>query len=233
MELLGKRKNQGGPTMTISTRLARRLSAFVGCTLLTLSALSTYASAEDAKKLKIIFVSPLGPAQPFYLPILKGFDLAGKQLNIETVFRGNQQTSLFSEAPVVKRLLEDAIASKPDGLVVSDIYPDVLNEDIIGAVKSGIPVVLTNNGFGQAENVGALAFVGTDEHALGEIGATRLRELGAKNVLVIRRTRALMRSFLLAAVAGRRWSRRANSSAIRPRACTSPPSISAPRSSTP
>jgi simple sugar transport system substrate-binding protein len=171
--------------MTISTRLARRLSAFVGFMLLTLSALSTHASAEDAKKLKIIFVSPLGPAQPFYLPILKGFDLAGKQLNIETVFRGNQQTSLFSDAPVVKRLLEDAIASKPDGLVVADIYPDVLNEDIIGAVKSGIPVVLTNNGFGQADKVGALAFVGTDEHALGEIGATRLRELGAKNVLVI------------------------------------------------
>jgi len=153
--------------------------------LLALSALATNAFADDAKKPRIVFVSPLGPAQPFYLPILKGFDLAGKQFNIETVFRGNQQSSLFSEAPVVKRLLEDAIASKPDGLVVSDIYPDVLNDTIAAAVKSGIPVVLTNNGFGQADNVGALTFVGTDEHQLGEIGATRLRELGAKNVLVI------------------------------------------------
>jgi simple sugar transport system substrate-binding protein len=152
--------------------------------IVALTFLTGVASAAD-KRLRIIFVSSLGPAQPFYLPILKGFDLAGKQLDIETVFRGNQDSSLFSDPAAEKRLLQAAIATKPDGLIVSDTFPDVLAEDIKGAVAAGIPVVLTNTGFGHQKEVGALAFVGTDEHALGEIGASKLVAAGAKNVLVV------------------------------------------------
>ncbi|HVY18678.1 MAG TPA: substrate-binding domain-containing protein [Bauldia sp.] len=162
----------------------RRLLHVAASGVVALTFLTGVATAAD-KKLRIIFVSSLGPAQPFYLPILKGFDLAGKQLDIETVFRGNQDSSLFSDPAAEKRLLQAAIATKPDGLIVSDTFPDVLAEDIKGAVAAGIPVVLTNTGFGHQKEVGALAFVGTDEHALGEIGASKLVEAGAKNVLVI------------------------------------------------
>jgi simple sugar transport system substrate-binding protein len=161
-----------------------KLAARVCAALLGLS-LVTHASANDAKRLRIVFVSSLGPAQPFYLPILKGFDLAGKQLDIETVFRGNQDSALFSDPSAEKRLLENAIATKPDGLIVSDTFPDVLADDIKGAIASGIPVVLTNTGFGQQKSVGALAFVGTDEHSLGWIGASKLVAAGAKNILVV------------------------------------------------
>jgi simple sugar transport system substrate-binding protein len=162
----------------------RRLLHVAASGIVALTFLTGVASAAD-KKLRIIFVSSLGPAQPFYLPILKGFDLAGKQLDIETVFRGNQDSSLFSDPAAEKRLLQAAIATKPDGLIVSDTFPDVLAEDIKGAVAAGIPVVLTNTGFGHQKEVGALAFVGTDEHALGEIGASKLVAAGAKNVLVV------------------------------------------------
>lgn len=161
-----------------------RLLKIAASGIVALTFLTGIASAAD-KKLRIVFVSSLGPAQPFYLPILKGFALAGKQLDIETVFRGNQETSLFSDPSAEKRLLEAAIATKPDGLVISDTFPDVLAEDIKTAIASGIPVVLTNTGFGHQKELGALAFVGTDEHALGEIGASKLVEAGAKNVLVI------------------------------------------------
>jgi simple sugar transport system substrate-binding protein len=166
-------------------RFVSRIVGLAGALLVAGSIVMQPASADQAKKLRVVFVSSLGPAQPFYLPILKGFDLAGKQLDIDTVFRGNQQTSLFSDPSAEKRLLEDAIATKPDGLIVSDTFPDVLADDIKGAIASGIPVVLTNTGFGQAKSLGALAFVGTDEHSLGEIGASKLAAAGAKNVLVI------------------------------------------------
>jgi simple sugar transport system substrate-binding protein len=82
-------------------------------------------------------------------------------------------------------MLENAIASKPDGLVIADTYPDVLNDTIKMAVDAGIPVVLSNTGLGQAHAVGALGYVGVDEIQLGEIGAAKLRELGSKNVLVV------------------------------------------------
>jgi simple sugar transport system substrate-binding protein len=119
------------------------------------------------------------------LPMIKGFQDAGRQLGLDVTFRGNPETNDFAAAPVVKRLLEDAIATKPDAIVVSDQFPDVLNGDIKQAVSDGIPVVLTNGGYGEEGNVGALAFVGTAERDLGQIGAQRLCGLGAKNVLVV------------------------------------------------
>ena len=140
------------------------------------------ALAQD--KLKIVFVSPLGPGNQFMLPMIKGFQEAGAQLGLDVTFRGNQETNDFAAAPAVKQMLEDAIATKPDGIVVSDQYPDVLNDTIKQAVAAGIPVVLTNGGYGEEKNVGALAFVGTAEAELGEIGAQRLCALGSKNVLV-------------------------------------------------
>jgi simple sugar transport system substrate-binding protein len=165
--------------MTITTRGRWRLAALA---LAAIPFLSGAAAAQD--KLKIVFVSPLGPGNQFMLPMIKGFEEAGAQLGVDVTFRGNQETNDFAAAPVVKRLLENAIATKPDGIVVSNQYPDVLNETIKQAVAEGIPVVLTNGGYGEEGNVGALAFVGTAERDLGQIGAKKLCEAGAKNVLV-------------------------------------------------
>ena len=58
--------------------------------------ISTGAIADEAKKLKIIFVSPLGPGNAFVLPILKGFELAGSQLGVDVTFRGNQDANILA-----------------------------------------------------------------------------------------------------------------------------------------
>jgi simple sugar transport system substrate-binding protein len=75
-------------------------------------------------------------------------------------------------------MIQDAITLKPDGLVVAIFYPVALNDTIRSAVNSGIPVILTNGGFGEASKVGALAFVGSDEHQLGSAGGQLLRKAG-------------------------------------------------------
>jgi simple sugar transport system substrate-binding protein len=165
--------------------VGRQICMTAASIFLAASVIATAAVADDAKKFKIIFVSPLGPGNQFMLPMIKGFQDAGRQLGLDVTFRGNQETNDFAAAPVVKRLLEDAIATKPDAMVVSDQFPDVLNGDIKQAVSDGIPVVLTNGGYGEEGNVGALAFVGTAERDLGQIGAQKLCGLGAKNVLVV------------------------------------------------
>ncbi len=169
-----------------ATRRIARSVATLGAILLGVAVLwAAPARADDAKKLRFVFVTSAGPGNPFYGPIIKGYNQAGKDLGVDVVFRGNQQTNLLTTAADVKRMLEDAIATKPDGLIVSDTYPEALNETIKAAVQSGIPVVLSNGGFGEAAHTGALAFVGCDEKDLGLIGAQRLREAGAKNVLVV------------------------------------------------
>src|SRR5262245_27637273 len=119
-----------------------RLSRLTGFACMTMSLMASallVCPAEASEKLKIVFVSPLGSGNQFMLPMIKGFDEAGQQLGIDVTFRGNQETNDFAAAPVVKRLLENAIATKPDGLVVSNQFPDVLNETIKQAVAAGIP----------------------------------------------------------------------------------------------
>jgi simple sugar transport system substrate-binding protein len=158
--------------------LASSATALIG-------AANSFAYDDGGKKPKIVFVTSAGPGNPFYGPIIKGFDQAGKDLGVDAVFRGDQKTTGLGAAPEMKRRLEDVIAAKPDGLVIANFFPDVLNDTIRTAVKSGIPVVLSNGGFGEVLNTGALAFVGTDERQLGLIGGQLLRKAGAKKALIL------------------------------------------------
>ncbi len=150
-----------------------------------IAALAPAAAQAGADNPKIIYVSPLGPGNPFAVPLVKGFELAGKQLGASVTYRGNQDANLWASAGDTKRMLEDAIAAKPDGIVLADTYPEVLNDTIKAAIDSGIPFVLANTGLGQSKAVGALGYVGSEEPVMGEVGATKMRELGAKNVLVV------------------------------------------------
>jgi simple sugar transport system substrate-binding protein len=145
----------------------------------------TVSAVADDAPLKIIYVSPLSPGNLFAIPMLKGYELAGKQVGADVTYRGNQDPNLWAAAGDTKRMLENAIASKPDGLVITDTYPEVLNDTIKAAVESGIPVVLSNAGINQAEATKALGYVGVDEEQMGELGGKKLRELGATNVLVV------------------------------------------------
>lgn len=145
----------------------------------------SFAYDDGGKTLRIIFVTSAGPGNPFYGPIIKGFDQAGKDLRVDAVFRGDQKTNGIGVASEMKRRLEDAIALKPDGLVIADFFPEALNDTIRAAVTSGIPVVLSNGGFGEASRTGALTFVGTDERQLGLIGGQLLRKAGAKKALIL------------------------------------------------
>jgi simple sugar transport system substrate-binding protein len=158
--------------------LASSAAALIG-------AANSFGYDDSGKKLRIVFVTSAGPGNPFYGPIIKGFDQAGKDLGVDAVFRGDQKTTGLGAAPEMKRRLEGAIAAKPDGLVIANFFPNVLNDTIRTAVKSGIPVVLSNGGFGEVSNTGALAFVGTDERQLGLIGGQLLREAGARKALIL------------------------------------------------
>ncbi|MEM8971006.1 MAG: substrate-binding domain-containing protein [Pseudomonadota bacterium] len=174
------RKDQG---LAITRANVKSLLSAAALSVATMLGMSTPSFAED--DLRIIYVTPLSPGNAFAVPLVNGFETAGAQLDVDVTFRGNQDPNLWAAADAVKRMIENAVATEPDGLVISNNYPEALNESIQAAVDAGIPVVLSNAGLGEAENVGAMAYVGVEEYQLGEIGGQRLRELGAKNTLVV------------------------------------------------
>jgi simple sugar transport system substrate-binding protein len=76
-------------------------------------------------------------------------------------------------------LIDDAVAARPDGLVVSFPEPG-LGPAIRRAVKAGIPVITINSGSDEFRSLGVLAHVGQPEGRAGLAAGRRLARAGAR-----------------------------------------------------
>lgn len=140
-------------------------------------------SSHHGKSLRFIYISNNPSSSPNGAIIKNGFDAGGEELGVSVEYRSTKSVEFTPTE--VKQLIEDAIAAKPDGLVISDPDPSALNATIKSAVSAGIPVVLSQTGLGQAKAVGALTYVGNNEQATGELGGKTLSEAGATHALMV------------------------------------------------
>jgi simple sugar transport system substrate-binding protein len=155
------------------------------------SGAGTSGQATKAKTLKFIYISPIAAtANATWVSVYKGLVQGGKDLGVTTVFRGPQSANVSFSAAQALPLLQQAIAAKPDGIIVDDFAPPSLNATIKQAVASGIPVVLSNSGFGQVAATGALTFVGNDDTRTGQLGGQMMTKF-SKHVLLVTATDAI------------------------------------------
>jgi simple sugar transport system substrate-binding protein len=103
---------------------------------------------------------------------------------VTTVFRGPQSATVSFSAAQALPLLQQAIAEKPDGIIIDDFAPPSLNATIKQAVADGIPVVLSNSGYGEVQATGALTFVGNDDTRTGLLGGQKLSQVSKHALLV-------------------------------------------------
>lgn len=136
------------------------------------------------KRLRIIQVAAAPASEPFSSVAASGLAQAGKDFNLDTLWRGPEQPNP-SDPTEEGRLIENAIASHPDGLVIADVYPNQFNPLIKQATDKGIPVILASIGAQEVDKVGALTFVGNDELASGRLSGEQMQKLGDKHALVI------------------------------------------------
>ncbi|HEX7292132.1 MAG TPA: substrate-binding domain-containing protein [Conexibacter sp.] len=142
------------------------------------------AHAAGEKKLKIMFVGHGAPSgDPAVQVVLNGFKAGLRTFNAEGEYRGPHNTG-FNAADIAK-LMDQALATRPDGLVLTDPTPPGLNAKIKQIVDSGIPVVITNLGAGQARATGALTAVVNDEVSNGKAAGDRLRAAGVQHPLLM------------------------------------------------
>ena len=133
------------------------------------------AKSPGRSDIRIEFAMVGIPGDPFYNVIKNGARQAERDLGVEVEYKETAQYD-FQEQ---KRLIEAAIARKPDGLVVSNESPDVLDPVIAEAVDAGIPVVVANAlGPDTLEKTGALGFVGQDELEVGRLAGDRMKAAG-------------------------------------------------------
>jgi simple sugar transport system substrate-binding protein len=132
-----------------------------------------------------IYLRDVPQPAPFDEPIVQGYETAGEQLGADVVFEGAPADSRASDPDQERRMLENAITEDPDCLIVTFDNPSAQGPGVEAAIEAGIPVVFANAGYGEAEEYGALTYIGSDEALQGEEGARQLAELGVEHPLVV------------------------------------------------
>ncbi|MFL5826223.1 MAG: sugar ABC transporter substrate-binding protein [Thermoleophilaceae bacterium] len=138
------------------------------------------ASTPGGGGIRIVVVTHGQASSPFWAIVRNGVEAAARQMDVLVSYRAPDVYSL----PLMKNLIDQAVASHPDGLVVSIPEPGVAPA-IRRAVKAGIPVVSINSGSDIAPKLGVLAHVGQPEDRAGLQAGERLARAGVRRALCV------------------------------------------------
>src|SRR5215475_6127817 len=142
---------------------------------------STLTSAQGARPYRIVVVTHGQASDPFWSVVKKGVDQAATDMRVKVEY----QAPATFDMVAMSQLIDAAVASKPDGLVVSIPDATALGPSIKKAVAAGIPVISINSGYEDAQKLGVLAHIGQTEYEAGQGGGQRMADAGAKNALCV------------------------------------------------
>jgi simple sugar transport system substrate-binding protein len=158
-----------------------RLVKLVFVSLIVVLAFGALAQAQDMRPYRIVVVTHGQASDPFWSVVKKGVDQAAVDMRVRVEY----QAPATFDMVAMSQLIEAAIATEPDGLVVSIPDPDALGPAIRKAVQAGIPVISINSGSDVAAEFGVLAHIGQTEYEAGYGGGQRMAAAGAKNALCV------------------------------------------------
>ena len=140
------------------------------------------ATVAQAEGERYVLVSHAPDSDSWWNTIKNGLALAGEQMGVEVEYRNPPTGDLADMA----RIIEQAAASGPDGIITTLADPDVLSGPIRAAVDSGIDVIIINSGTpDQAREVGALMYVGQPEYDAGYAAGLRAAGDGVGSFLCV------------------------------------------------
>jgi simple sugar transport system substrate-binding protein len=132
-------------------------------------------------KPRIIVVTHGQAADSFWLIVRNGVEIAAKETDTDVDYRSPEKFDL----QVMARLVDEAVASKPDGLVVTIPNAAALSKSIRAAVAAGIPVISINSGFEVSRQLGCLMYIGQDEQAAGRKAGQKMKSMGVKEAIIL------------------------------------------------
>lgn len=115
----------------------------------------------------------------FWDVVKRGAEDAGKQLCVRVTYQGSGDPNEQSAA------IDNAVAQRVQGLVVSMANPDALESAITKAVGAGVPVITINSGQARSKEFGALTHVGQTERTAGEGAGEQLKDGGVTNLVCV------------------------------------------------
>lgn len=143
---------------------------------LLLAQTATYAAE------RIVFIGHWPASDPFFNVIRNSAQLAADQMKVEIEFRNPPSGDLSQMA----RLIQQAVASKPDGIISTVPDINIVGDPLKNAVASGIPVAIVNSGSSEtAKDIGALIYIGQAEYDAGKAAGEKAKAAGVKSFVCV------------------------------------------------
>lgn len=150
--------------------------------VVSIAALSAVAAPALAEGERYILVSHAPDSDSWWNTIKNGLALAAEQMDVTVEYRNPPSGDLADMA----RIIQQAAASKPNGIITTMADFDVLSGPIRDAVDQGINVIIMNSGTPeQARAVGALMYVGQPEYDAGFAAGLRAKGDGVGSFLCV------------------------------------------------
>ncbi len=146
-------------------------------------AIQETSEAQETSRadIRIVVVTHGQASDPFWSVVRKGVEQAAQDMGVRVEY---QSPDTFDMAEMAQ-LIDDAVASQPDGLVVSIPDADALSPSIRAAIAADIPVISINSGSEVAEELGVLTHIGQTEYEAGFAGGRRMAAAGVRNALCV------------------------------------------------
>lgn len=133
------------------------------------------------KKPTILFITHGQAGDSFWDVVRKGAKTAAKETDCDLQYQAPAQFDLVA----MSRLIDAAVAAKPDGLIVSIPDVDLLGKPIQAAVAAKIPVISVNSGIGDSRRLGCLMHIGQEEESAGRMAGERMKAIGVKEAVIL------------------------------------------------
>ncbi|ODT64838.1 MAG: sugar ABC transporter substrate-binding protein [Pelagibacterium sp. SCN 63-23] len=145
-------------------------------------ALPMAAAPAVAEGERIVLVSHAPDSDSWWNTIKNAIALAGEQMGVTVEYRNPPTGDLADMA----RIIEQAAASTPNGIISTIADFDVLSGPLSDAVARGIPVITINSGtVEQSKEIGALLHVGQPEYDAGFGAGEKAKAAGVTSFLCV------------------------------------------------
>jgi simple sugar transport system substrate-binding protein len=130
---------------------------------------------------RFVVVSHGQASDPFWSVAANGVNDAAADMGVTVEYQAPGTFDMVA----MSQIIDAAVASQPDGLVVTIPDADALGDSIRAAVAAGIPVISMNSGSDVFADLGVLVHVGQTEFEAGLIAGQRFKEAGVTKALCI------------------------------------------------
>ncbi len=138
-------------------------------------------AAEEMRPYRFVAVVHGQASDPFWSVVKNGFDAGANDMRVKVEYQAPGTFDMVE----MSQLIDAAVASNPDGLIVSIPDADALGESIRGAVEAGIPVFSINSGSDVADGLGVIAHIGQTEYEAGYGGGHRMAASGINKAICV------------------------------------------------